>query len=147
MRQFILSILATVVMMLGACGGGGGSNTSINGNWSATLTNTDGATALAFTVTLTGNSSSSGVSVTNLSFTTASSCFGSGTTGIATFTTTGTVNGVTSGNFQMTIQSGMSNSKDYTSILVTRRSASRTRFAARRASRVWWARVQVSATS
>lgn len=107
MRNVCLPVLCGLAMMLTACGSG--SSNPINGNWSATLTNTGGATVLGFTATLSENSSSGAVSVSNLSFTTSNSCFSSGTTAIATFTSTGTVSGVTTGTFQMTVQSGTSN--------------------------------------
>lgn len=106
LKHFILSVVCALTILLTACGSGSGS--VINGNWSATLTNTDGSTALVFGVTLSNNNGS--VTVSNLSFTTNSSCFGSGTTGTGAFTLTGTTGGVTTGTLQLTLQSGTSNS-------------------------------------
>ena len=106
MRHFILSVVCGLTVLLAACGNGSGS--PINGNWSATLTNTDGSTALVFSVSLSNNNGA--VTVSNLNFTTSSSCFSSGTTGTGEFTLTGTTSGVTTGTFQMTLQSGTSNS-------------------------------------
>ena len=57
-----------------------------------------------FTVTLT-QSGGNGVSITNLNFTTASPCFASGSTATGGFTLSGNQNGVTSGGFQMSVQS------------------------------------------
>jgi hypothetical protein len=99
----ILSILFLLLaLLLVGCGGSNGS--AINGNWTATLTEPNGTPAFGFTTTLnsTGNS---GVSVTNLKFNTTNSCFGSGTTETGGFTLSGTLSGVTTGGFRMTIQS------------------------------------------
>jgi hypothetical protein len=49
--------------------------------------------------------SGGGLSITNLNFTTTNPCFGAGTTATGGFTLSGNQNGVTSGGFQMTIQS------------------------------------------
>ena len=80
MNRGVLSILLGFALVLGGCGNSNSTNAgSINGNWSATLTNTDSTPAFAFTTTftqMTGNS----VNVTNLTFTTASPCFVSGET-------------------------------------------------------------------
>src|SRR4051794_20368612 len=90
---------------MGGCGtSSGNNNNAINGNWTASLTNPDGTEAFNFTTTLT-SSGSTGVSVSNLSFTTSSPCFSGGTDASGGFTLTGTTNGVSSGGFQMTIQS------------------------------------------
>lgn len=106
MKHFGIAIILSVALALSGCGNSSGSN-SINGDWTATLTNPDGSAALAFTVTLAGNGSA--LNITNLSFTTSSSCFALGTTATGAFTVTGTSGGVTTGNFQMTITSGASN--------------------------------------
>ena len=105
MKRLGLATIFLLFITLAGCGGG--SSSSINGNWSATLTNPDGSTALSFTATLA--QSGSAVNVTNLTFTTTSSCFALGTTATAQFTSTGTSGGVTTGTFQMTVQSGTSN--------------------------------------
>lgn len=103
----IVSILAALV--LAGCGGGASSQSSvINGNWTAALTSSASGTPIfSFTTTLT-DMGNGGVSVTNLTFTTATPCFGSSTTATGGFTLSGTTNGVTSGGFQMTVQSGSS---------------------------------------
>jgi hypothetical protein len=49
--------------------------------------------------------SGGGLSITNLNFTTATPCFVAGSTATGGFTLSGNTNGVTSGGFQMTIQS------------------------------------------
>ncbi|HLW88452.1 MAG TPA: hypothetical protein VKR57_08145 [Terriglobales bacterium] len=105
MKQFGIAIMLLWVMALSGCGSS--SNSSINGNWTATLTSANGTQALAFTVSLA--ESGSALNVTNLTFTTSSSCFALGTTATGAFTATGTSGGVTTGTFQLTIQSGTGN--------------------------------------
>jgi len=97
-------VLGTV-LLLAACGNSGSSG-NINGNWTAALTNAgaSGSPAFAFNVTLLQTAGSS-LSITNLHFTTTSLCFGPGAIATGGFTLSGTLNGVTSGGFQMTIQS------------------------------------------
>jgi len=105
MKHFGVAIMFFLVLALSGCGGG--SSSTINGNWSATLTNQDGSPALSFTVTLAQSGST--LNVTNLTFTTSSSCFALGTTATGAFTATGTSGGVTTGTFQLTVQSGSGN--------------------------------------
>ncbi len=103
MKHFRIAIMLLLALALSACGGGS-NNSTINGNWTATLT---GSQNLSFTAMLTSTGGT--VSVTNLSFTTSQSCFDTGAVATGAFTLTGTMNGVTSGAFSMTIQSGTSN--------------------------------------
>jgi hypothetical protein len=108
MRVLGVSIVCALAMILSGCGSS--SSTPVNGNWSATVTNIDGSTAFLFSLTMNENSSTGAVSVTNLSFTSNSnSCFSTNSTGVGTFNTGGTTNGVTTGALQLTIQSGTSN--------------------------------------
>jgi hypothetical protein len=102
-----LGIVIMLFMVMAWSGCGGSSSGSINGNWTATLTSSDGTQALAFTATLAQNGSA--LTVTNLSFTTSSSCFALGTTATGAFTATGTSGGVATGTFQLTISSGSGN--------------------------------------
>ena len=106
MRRAALAAIFAYAIILAGCGTSSGNNnpSSINGNWTATLTNPEGTQDFSFTTTLT-STSSTGVTVTNLNFTTQSSCFSGGTTATGAFTLTGTTNGVSNGGFQMTIQS------------------------------------------
>ena len=99
-----------IALILAGCGSSSNGNI-INGNWTAALLNSSsgGSPVFNFTTTLTQSSGSS-VSVTNLNFTTSSPCFASGSTATGGFTLSGNLNGVTSGGFQMNIQStGSSN--------------------------------------
>jgi hypothetical protein len=96
---------------MAGCGGSNGSNSTsgnVNGNWKASLTNSDGTPAYAFSTTFTQNGDGT-VAVTNFSFTSTGSCFDSpSTTQTGSFALTGNFNGNVSGNFGMTITSGFS---------------------------------------
>jgi hypothetical protein len=105
-RRAVLAAIFAYAIILAGCGTSTGNNnkSAINGNWTATLTNPDGAQDFSFTTTLT-STSSTGVTVSNFTFTTQSACFSGGTTATGAFTLTGTTSGVTSGGYQMTVQS------------------------------------------
>ena len=105
MRQVCISLVCAMALLLAACGSSG---SAINGNWTAALSNPDGSTAFTFTATL-SESGNGTLNVTNLSFSNSSSCFAAGTTASGTFTATGNTNNVSSGTFQMTVQSGTAN--------------------------------------
>jgi outer membrane lipopolysaccharide assembly protein LptE/RlpB len=96
-------IVLGIAILLAACGSN--ANGNINGNWTASLMESNSSTPVfAFTTTLTQNSNG-GLSVTNLTFTTNSPCFATGSTATGGFTLSGNQNGVTAGGFQMNIQS------------------------------------------
>jgi len=94
-----------IALVLAGCGSNS-NNDVINGNWTAALMNSSsgGSPVFNFTATFT-QSSGSGVTITNLNFTTASPCFASGATATGGFTLSGNLNGVMSGGFLMNIQS------------------------------------------
>jgi len=94
-----------IALVLAGCGSNS-NNDVINGNWTAALLNSSsgGSPIFNFTATFT-QSSGSDVTITNLNFTTSSPCFASGSTATGGFTLSGNLNGVTSGGFQMNIQS------------------------------------------
>jgi hypothetical protein len=102
MSKVVLAMLVALGLMLGGCGGGSSSSGNISGNWTVTLTNPDGSPAFAFATSFTQGSDTS-VSVTNLTFSTTSSCFASQTTETGTFTFSGNFNGNMTGTFGMTI--------------------------------------------
>jgi hypothetical protein len=107
MKHLAIAIILSLALTLSGCGDNtnNSNNNAINGNWTATLNGSQDFN-LNLTLTLSGTA----VSVTNLSFTTSQSCFDTGATASGTFSATGTVNGITSGSFQMTILSAASNS-------------------------------------
>jgi len=104
MRQFAIMLICVLALMFAACGSGNNSN-NVNGNWSASLMNTDGTPAFSFTTSL-NQSNSTTITGTSLTFTTATPCFSSGGTETGGFTLTGSTGGMTTGNFELTIQSG-----------------------------------------
>jgi hypothetical protein len=96
-------LLASLMLFLVACANS--NNGNINGNWTAALLESNsGQPVFDFNLTL-AEMSGGGLSITNLNFTTATPCFVSGSTATGGFTLSGNTNGVTSGGFQMTIQS------------------------------------------
>lgn len=106
MKWFGIPLLISLGLVLSGCGGGDSTTPgNINGNWTATLTNTDGTPAFAFTTTFT-QAGANGLNLTNFTFTTTSPCFVSGETTIGTFSLSGNFNGSVSGLFGLTIQSG-----------------------------------------
>ncbi len=102
MKQALFFAMAALALALAGCGSN--NNNSVNGTWTAALTNPGGSPAFNFTTTL-NQSGGSSVSVESLNFTTNSPCFKGGATATAAFTISGTMNGVTGGGYQMTIKS------------------------------------------
>lgn len=110
MKTIATILTLGIALVLAGCGSNS-HNGNINGNWTASLMQSSSNTPVFnFTTTFT-EVSNGGLSVTNLTFTTNSPCFASGTTATGGFTLSGNQNGVTSGGFQMNIQStgGLSN--------------------------------------
>src|SRR5437868_6051296 len=105
MKMLGTIFVLAIAMMLAGCGNNS-NNGTVNGNWTAALldSGSGGSPVFNFTATFT-QSSGSGVTITNLNFTTSSPCFASGSTATGGFTLSGNQNGVTSGGFQMNIQS------------------------------------------
>jgi hypothetical protein len=102
---WVIVFLAMEIAMVG-CGDNGPSSTNINGNWSASLTDSQsGPVVYAFSTSLTETSGGS-VSISNFSFTSTGSCFVEGqTTETGNFTLSGDFNGNVKGTFGMTIAS------------------------------------------
>jgi outer membrane lipopolysaccharide assembly protein LptE/RlpB len=94
-----------IALVLAGCGSTSNSG-NVNGNWTAALMNSSsgGSPVFNFTATFT-QSSGSGVTITNLNFSSSTPCFAAGSTATGGFTLSGNQNGVTSGGFQMNIQS------------------------------------------
>jgi hypothetical protein len=110
MKTLGMIVVLGIAMALAGCGNNS-NNGSVNGNWTAALMNSSsgGSPVFNFTATFT-QSSGSDVTITNLNFTTSTPCFASGSTATGGFTLSGNQNGVTSGGFQMNVQStGSSN--------------------------------------
>ena len=108
MKHLGTAIILFMTLALLACGLSSSTNTTpLNGNWEGGLLNPDNTTAFGFTAKLTQSGNT--VSVTDFSLTTPSTCFASGTTATGVFNLTDMSHGVTTGTFDMTIQSGPSN--------------------------------------
>jgi hypothetical protein len=104
MKKFAVAMLLVVGLMLSGCGSNSKSGT-INGNWTATLTDMNGVQVFAFTTSVT-ESSNGTLTISNFSFSTNSSCFVSGETESGTFALSGNFNGNVTGTFGMNVQSG-----------------------------------------
>jgi hypothetical protein len=104
MRKLAVAMLLMAGLLMAGCGSNSKSG-NVSGTWTATLTDTNQNQAFNFTVQMvdTGNGT---VNVTNLSFSTNSSCFVSGETATGTFGLTGNFNGNVQGTFGMTVTSG-----------------------------------------
>lgn len=97
-RLFLVLGLAA---LLAACST---DHSSINGTWTAVLSDTSGTQAFNFTTALTAVSND-GLNVTNLNFNTQEPCFPGNSTATGAFVVSGTFNGVSAGGFQMTVNS------------------------------------------
>jgi hypothetical protein len=98
MRKIGIAALSWLVLMICACGSSQPLN--INGFWIANLNNPDGTPAFGFTTNFMQGSGTA-VNVTNLQASTP--CFSTPTSETATFSRTGSSNGVQTGPFAMTI--------------------------------------------
>jgi hypothetical protein len=105
MKQSGVVFFLAIGLILTACGGGSsnGSDT-LTGNWTATLTNTDGTPAFAFTTSFT-QSNGNTLTGTNLTFTASTGCFTSAASETGSFVLSGNFNGNVTGAFQLTITS------------------------------------------
>lgn len=102
MRQARILTVIMLAITMTACGSGNSAR-NINGEWTATLTSTNGTPTLAFQTSFAQGSGST-LNVVNFSFTTSGSCFGSQqTTETGSFGLNGNFNGNVSGVFSMTI--------------------------------------------
>ena len=104
MRKSI-GVMVLITVGLAMLGCGSSSSTNINGNWSASLTNSpSGPTIYSFTTTFT-EISGGGLSITNFTLTSNGSCFAGTTTESGSFTLSGNFSGSVKGTFGMTITS------------------------------------------
>lgn len=96
-----LLLVLGLAALLAACST---DHSSINGTWTAVLSDTSGSQAFNFTTALTAVSNN-GLNVSNLTFNSQEPCFPGTSTATGGFAVSGTFNGVTSGGFQMTVNS------------------------------------------
>ena len=93
-------LLMMLLLTMVACGGGSAAN--VNGFWIGQAWNSDQTLAFTFTATLSqGNGTA--VSVTKFNFGAPMMCFPPAPTESATFTRSGSANGVQTGAFNMTV--------------------------------------------
>jgi hypothetical protein len=108
-----VKMIATIApLLLGlvavGCSSSSSNSGNINGTWNASLTNTDGTQAFAFSTAFTQNSDGA-LTVTNFSFNSAGSCFDSQqTTQTGSFGLGGNFNGNITGTFGMKISTATS---------------------------------------
>jgi hypothetical protein len=109
-KSFGLAILILLGLLTTGCGSSNSNSSNVNGTWTANLTNPDGSHAFAFTTDLTQQSGGT-LTITNLSFTTNSSCFSGTTTQTGSFGLSGNFNGNVTGTFGMKISSTGTNNQ------------------------------------
>jgi hypothetical protein len=108
MKQLITGLALALVLLSVSCGTSSNSKTNdVSGNWTATLTGANSSQNFAFTLTMFQNSDNS-VSVSNLRFTTTSSCFGNHATASGGFSISGDFNGNANGALTLLVQSNTS---------------------------------------
>jgi hypothetical protein len=104
MKQSLTALILLLSIALAGCGSNGNS-ANINGNWSATLTDSGGgATVFNFVTALAVNSDGS-LSVVNFTFNSSGPCFVSGQSATGSVTLSGNFNGNVTGSFQLNVQS------------------------------------------
>lgn len=106
MSKLAVGMLIALSLTLVGCGGSNGHSGNINGNWTASLTDTNGAQVFAFTTSLIASGGNGNLTVNNFTFSTNSSCFVSGQTESGTFALSGNFNGNVTGTFGLSVMSG-----------------------------------------
>ena len=104
MKQFASALLLAVGLTLVGCGSSNSNPNNINGTWNATLTDSNSVTAFTFGTSLVVNSDDS-LSISNFTFTSNSTCFGSAETESGSFTLSGNTNGNVNGTFGFVVTS------------------------------------------
>jgi hypothetical protein len=105
MKIRAITLFLGLGLTLAGCGSDNKSG-NINGNWTASLTDSSGTQMFAFSTALAATGNSGTVTVNNFHFSTNSVCFVSGETESGTFALAGDFNGNLSGQFGMNVRSG-----------------------------------------
>ena len=105
MKLAAVALVGFALTLLGCGNSTSSKGGNVNGNWTASLTDTHGAQVLAFNTSII-ESSGSTLSISNFSFSTNSACFVSGETESGTFALSGDFNGNVAGKFGMNVVSG-----------------------------------------
>lgn len=103
MRYFAVAIVLVAALTFFGCGSKN-NPANINGNWNATLTDTNNATLFTFGTSLIVNGDGS-LSISNFQFTSNAPCFTSAGTETGSFTLAGDFNGNVKGSFGFNVQS------------------------------------------
>ncbi len=106
MKSLAWTLLLGLGLASAGCGSSNNKSGNINGNWTATLTDTSGAQMFAFSTSLLATGNSGTVTINSFRFSTDSVCFVSGETESGTFALSGDFNGKVSGQFGMNVLSG-----------------------------------------
>jgi len=105
MKTLVVAMLMVAGLALTGCGSNNTTPGNINGNWTASLTDTGNNPVFGFSTALTVNGDGS-LAVTNFQFASNSSCFVSGETETGSFILSGNFGGNVTGKFQFTVTSG-----------------------------------------
>jgi hypothetical protein len=106
MKKIAVALLVVAgLALITGCGSSNSTSGNINGNWTASLTDTGGTVLYGFTTSLTVNNGGTLV-VGNFQFSNNSSCFVSGETESGSFVASGDFNGNVMGSLLFTITSG-----------------------------------------
>jgi hypothetical protein len=103
MPVFLLCLTLVGITLVG-CGANSANPANINGNWNATLIDTNNTTLFQFGTSLVVNGDGT-LSIANFQFNSNEACFPQGETEAGSFTLSGNFNGQVSGKFGLTIQS------------------------------------------
>ena len=104
MKIMLASLLVWGIALIG-CGTSSKNGGNINGNWTATLMDTQNTQVFAFKTSIVESTNGS-LSISNFGFNTNSPCFVSGETESGSFSLSGDFNGNVAGKFGMNVQSG-----------------------------------------
>ena len=97
-----IKVIALTCVSLATLASCGSSSRNIDGPWSGNAAKSDGSLAFTFSTSL-AQGSGNNVTVSNFSVGNSLPCFASGASEIATFSSTGSANGVQTGSFTMTV--------------------------------------------
>jgi hypothetical protein len=105
MKRIGVAMLLLAAIALVGCGSSSTNPATINGNWNATLTESNSQAYGTLGLSLVVNNDGT-LSVTNLTITSPSPCFTSGQTATGSFMLSGNFNGNVTGTFGLTVKSG-----------------------------------------
>jgi hypothetical protein len=105
MNTLALTMLLGLGLVLVGCGTSSQNGANINGNWTATLTDTNGTQMFSFTTSLIATGGSGTLTINNFHLSTNSPCFVSVKTEAGTFSLSGNFSGNVSGQLGMSVLS------------------------------------------